>query len=60
MGSKCRVDKKKGKQCTGHELYQPHISSTYKRRTGRFKIDYEIGFASGHYVSDTVAVSSKI
>lgn len=57
MGHTCRVDKKKGQKCKRHSFYQPKKSTTYKRRSGRFKIDYEIGFASGYYVSDTVAVN---
>jgi hypothetical protein len=57
MGPKCKVEKKNGKKCFNHALYKPHLSSTYNRRTGKFRIDYEIGFASGYYVSDTVAVS---
>ncbi|KAI6191480.1 Peptidase A1 domain-containing protein [Aphelenchoides bicaudatus] len=59
MGPKCRVTKKEGKRCSGHALYKPHSSSTYQRRTGRFRIDYEIGFAAGYYVADTVALGTK-
>jgi hypothetical protein len=59
FGSKCRVEKKKGNACKDHSLYQPSHSSTYTKRAGLFRIEYEIGFASGHYVSDTVSIGTN-
>lgn len=57
MSSKCRVETKNGKPCTGKSLYNKHKSNSYRKRAGRFSQIYEIGFAYGDFAQDTVAVS---
>ncbi|CAD5233670.1 unnamed protein product [Bursaphelenchus xylophilus] len=58
MSSKCRVETKTGKACKDKSLYNKHSSSTYTKRSGKFRQLYEIGFAYGDFAQDVVAIGT--